>query len=429
MKKVLIITYYWPPAGGAGVQRWLKFVKYLRDFGWEPVIYTAKNPSYPILDNSLFSEIPENIEVIKTKIWEPYKFAERFNKKNKDYKAGHLEKRNKQSFLSKISIFIRGNFFIPDARRAWVKPSVRFLQGYLKSNQIETVITTGPPHSLHLIGLHLTKQNPNLKWIADFRDPWTQINYHSQLKLTYWAKQKHKELEQKVIQNAHLIISTSYTDAENFKKLGAKKIEIITNGYDNEIDTSQKQKSDTFRIVYAGGLEITRNPQVLWNVLSELIKENPDFKDHVKLIFYGTISKDVEHKIKELNLQNYIEKKGYVSHQESIKGIVNADLLWLTNFDDPKSKGIIPGKLFEYLATQNPIIAIGPKDGDVARVLENTNVGAYFAHQDEDKLKDYLSSLYQKYKTGALKTEVNDIEKYSRRHLTRELSKVLDSLD
>ena len=223
MKKVLVLVYYFPPAGGPGVQRWLNFTKFLPEFGIEPIVFKPKNPSYPIIDESLLNEISSNLQVVEFPIWEPYQLAEKINPKNKKYKSGQFDTGKNQGILSKLSIFIRGNFFIPDARKFWISPSVKFLNSYLKENEIDTIITSGPPHSLHLIGLQLKTQNTNLKWLADFRDPWTQISYHKELKLLSFAKKKHKELEQKVMQQADLVIATSYTDAENFKKIGAKK--------------------------------------------------------------------------------------------------------------------------------------------------------------------------------------------------------------
>ena len=183
MKKALIIAYYWPPAGGPGVQRLFKFVKYLRDFDVEPIVYIPENPSYPINDDSFVNEIPEGLKVIKQPIKEPYKLASKFSKGDSNtISKGIIKNSSKQSLKEKLMLFIRGNFFIPDARIGWVKPSVQFLNKYIRENGIEVVITTGPPHSLHLIALKL-KNKLAFNWIADFRDPWTTIGYHKKLKL------------------------------------------------------------------------------------------------------------------------------------------------------------------------------------------------------------------------------------------------------
>lgn len=428
-KKVLIITYYWPPAGGPGVQRWLKFAKYLPEMGWEPIIYTPENPSYPIIDETLSKEVSQDLKIVKTKIWEPYQIAEKLNPKAKDYKAGHFENANKQSFLSKISVFIRGNFFIPDARKFWIKPSTKFLRKYLAENQIETVITTGPPHSLHLIGKNLKSSNPKLKWIADFRDPWTQISYHKELKLTSYAAKKHENLEKSVFTQADLILATSFTDAENYKKLGANRVEVITNGFEENQFDGKKIFDSKFKITYSGGLEIARNPKVVWEALSEICVENELFKNDFKLIFWGNLSHEVEVSIKSYGLENKLEIKGYVSHQESIRGIKNADLLLLTNFSNEESKGIIPGKLFEYLATGNPILAIGPEKGDVKRILQETKSGEYFTHEDKTAIKDFILRAYQNWKNGFASPSNADVLQYSRKSLTQKLVKVLEDLN
>lgn len=425
-KKILIITYYWPPAGGPGVQRWLKFAKYLPEFGIKPIIYTPENPSYPIIDESLLNEVPNNIEVIKTRIWEPYQLAEFLNPKNKNYKAGQFEQKKSQSFLSKLSVFIRGNFFIPDARKFWIKPSVKFLNKYLTENQIEAIITTGPPHSLHLIGLKLKQNNPGLKWIADFRDPWTEISYHSELKLTKSSQKKHEKLEREILKQADCIVATSFTDAENYKKIGAGRVEIVTNGFEETaFNNSFKIQNSNFKITYSGGLEFARNPLVAWQALSELIQENQDFASDFKLEFVGNLSPEVENSIRENNLSENLIKTGYIAHKESINYIINSNLLLLTNFPGEKSKGIIPGKLFEYMAAANPILAIGPGRGDVERILEETESGKYFTHSQKDAVKAYILDEYKKWKTNVAKHPSSKIHQYSRKTLTEKLSKII----
>lgn len=425
--KVLIVTYYWPPAGGPGVQRWLKFSKYLPEFGIEPIIYTPENPSYPLIDKTLSAEISPDLKVVRTKIWEPYQIAEKLNPKTKDYKAGNFEKSDKQSFLTRLSVFVRGNYFIPDARKFWVKPSVKFLKNYLLENQIETIITTGPPHSMHLIGLKLKKKNPNLKWIADFRDPWTQISYHKELKLTEKSSKKHLELEKLVLKSADCVISTSFSDGENFRNSGAKRVEVITNGFEESDFRIGKFISNKFKITYSGGLEFARNPLVVWETLKELIGENQEFKSDFELEFYGNLSQEVENSILENGLENHLIKKGYVSHKDAIQGIKNADLLLLTNFPDEKSRGIIPGKLFEYLATGNPVLAIGPKDGDVAKILKATQSGGYFTHFQKEEVKSFILEEFKKWKTEDIRLPSSTIDQYSRKNLTQKLVQLITS--
>ena len=225
MKKVLIITYYWPPSGGPGVQRWLKFAKYLPEFGYEPIIYTPQNPEAPAIDESLLKDIPEGIEVLKQPIWEPYNWYRQFlGQKDKKIGSGFVSEKKEPGILHKISVWVRGNFFIPDARRFWIKPSVKYLTKYLKENSVDAVISTGPPHSMHLIGLGLKKQL-DINWIADFRDPWTNIDFYQELMLSSWADKKHHDLEKEVLTRADKVVTIGYTMSQEMKYLGARAMQ------------------------------------------------------------------------------------------------------------------------------------------------------------------------------------------------------------
>lgn len=426
-KKILIITYYWPPAGGPGVQRWLKFAKYLPDFGWKPIIYTPENPSYPLLDESLMKDVPKDIEMVKTKIWEPYQLAEKLNKSNKKFKAGQFDVGKNQSWKSKLSIWVRGNFFIPDARVFWVKPSTTFLEKYLTENKIDVVVTSGPPHSMHLIGLNLKKKLPNLKWIADFRDPWTEISYYKHLKLTKSSDQKHRFLESEVFKNADITLATSYTDAENFRKNGANAI-CITNGFDESDNIKTRQLSDTqtrFTLSYIGVLEQLRNPENLWEVLNDLVKTNDYFAENFSLKFVGRVDDKILENLENSSLKNHIQNLGYLSHGKAVEEMSKTSLLLITNFPSEASKGIIPGKIFEYLATGKQILSFGPKDADVSRILDETNAGQHFSYDDSEKLKKFILEKFELWKTGNLGDNTENIEQFSRKNLTKKLSEVL----
>ena len=426
-KKILIISYYWPPAGGPGVQRWLKFVKYLPEFGWEPTVFIPENPSYPIVDDTLEKDVSINLEIIKTKIWEPYQIAEFFGKDNKKFKAGQFDVGKNQSLKSRLSIWVRGNFFIPDARVFWVNPSVNYLKKYLKENHFDALVTTGPPHSVHLIGLNLKKEFPNLKWIADFRDPWTEISYYQHLKLTKFADQKHRNLEQKVFENADITLATSYADAENFKKKGANAV-CITNGFDvenQESRTENREPSTQFTLSYIGVLEQLRNPEVLWRVLNDLMKENEDFRKNFILKFVGRIDDRILDEITNSELNDSVKNLGYLSHSEANLEMQNSDLLLITNFPEDKSKGIIPGKIFEYLATKKQIISFGPKESDVKRILEETHAGKHFSYDDSESLKAFILEKFNDWKSGNLSSNTENIEQFSRRNLTKKLAEIL----
>jgi hypothetical protein len=435
VKKILIITYYWFPAGGPGVQRWLKFVKYLPEFSWKSVIFTPENPSYPLIDESLEKDIPKDLEVIKTKIWEPYKFAEKLNKNNKKFKAGQFDTHENQSWKSKLSIWIRGNFFIPDARIFWVKPSVKFLKKYLVENHFDAVVTTGPPHSLHLIGLELKKEFPSLKWLADFRDPWTEISYYNHLKLTKSSDKKHRILEEKVLKTADITLATSFTDAENFKKKGANAF-CITNGFDDDeiqdfkIINSQKDEGfvNKFTLSYIGVLEQLRNPQILWQVLEKILEENEDFRNNFILKTVGKIDDKIFDKIEKTILRNYIQNIGYIPHGEALEEMKKSSLLLITNFPSDKSKGIIPGKIFEYLASGKQIISFGPKNADVETVLKSTNSGKHFSYEDFEGVKKFILEKFGDWKNGIIHRNIQNIDEFSRRNITNKLVNILDEI-
>ena len=429
-KKILIITYYWPPAGGPGVQRWLKFTKYLPEFGWNPTVFVPENPSYPIVDETLENEVSDDLEIIKTMIWEPYQIAEFFGKDNKKFKAGQFDVGKNQSWKSKLSIWVRGNFFIPDARVFWVKPSVEYLKKYLKENQFEAFVTTGPPHSMHLIGLELKMEFPDLKWMADFRDPWTEISYYKHLKLNKPADQKHRNLEKQVFETADITLATSFSDAENFRKKGANAF-CITNGFDENANLKIRQlenfkfENSKFTLSYIGVLEQLRNPDVLWKVLNELILENQDFKNTFQLKLVGRIDHKILTEIEQSALKNCVNNLGYLSHAEANNEMQDADLLLITNFPDESSKGIIPGKIFEYLATGRPIVSFGPKESDVKKILEETNAGKHFSYDDESELKTFFLEKYEEWKSGKLYSQTQNIQQFSRRNLTKKLTEFL----
>ncbi|OIQ23954.1 glycosyltransferase family 4 protein [Lacinutrix sp. MedPE-SW] len=423
-KKVLIITYYWPPAGGPGVQRWLKFVKYLPEFGVEPIVYCPYNPIYPQVDESLLDEVPENITILKQPIREPYKLANFFSKQSKTISKGIIPENEKQGLLQKAMLYIRGNFFIPDARKGWVKPSFKYLSTYISDFDIDTIITTGPPHSLHLIGLKLKEKYSDLNWIADFRDPWTTIGYHKQLKLTKASKKKHKILEKAVLNCANQILVTSNNTKKEFEAITNNPITVITNGYDNEnIESVPLDKAFTFS--HIGSLLSKRNPENLWKIFKELINENEAFKKAFKLVLVGSVSDTILKSIAAYGLTNFLDNVGYVSHKESVKYQKKSQVLLLIEIDSIDTKAIIPGKLFEYMASQRPILAIGPKDTDVERILKSTNSGSYFNYNSDNDLKNEILKHFEAFKHNNLKVNAIGLEQYSRKNLTRELSKVI----
>ena len=427
MKKLLIITYYWPPAGGPGVQRWLKFVKYLPDFDIEPIVYCPENPSYPIIDESLLGEIPDNLKVSKQPIHEPYRFANFLSgSKASKISSGVIPKKKNQSPIQQLMLYVRGNFFIPDARKNWVKPSVAFLSEYISKHDIETVITTGPPHSLHLIGLQL-KQNLNLNWLADFRDPWTTIGYHNKLKLTKSSAKKHQDLEREVLNAADRIIVTSNNTKLEFSKKTDTPVEVITNGYD-VVNMSKPEKDQQFSLAHIGSLLSERNPRMLWQALNELVTENVDFRQHLQLKLAGVVGQEVLDSINDHGLNPYLKNLGYLSHDDAVRAQKSSQLLLLIEIDSEDTKAIIPGKLFEYMVSGTPILAIGPQHSDVEKIIQKTNTGSYFLYQQKEDIKSKILFLFEEFKSGNLKVNPIGLQKYSRKALTETLANVISDI-
>jgi hypothetical protein len=424
MKKVLIITYYFPPAGGPGVQRWLKFVKYLPDFNIQPVVYVPENPSYPIIDENLVGEISSQAIVIKRPIFEPYGLAALFSKnKTKKISAGIIPSERKQTKIDRFLLWIRGNFFIPDARVFWIKPSVAYLKNYIEENNIDTVITSGPPHSLHLIGMRL-KNLVDIDWIADFRDPWTTIGYHEKLKLSAYASNEHNILERKVLNAANRIIVTSQSTKAEFLKKTNQPITVITNGFDEE-KVAKQTLDEKFSLAHIGSFLSERNPIILWQSLSDLVKEVPGFAEHLELKLIGTISKDILDTIHSYNLSDYLNYLGYVSHQEALIHQRKSQVLLLIEINSRNTISIIPGKLFEYMVSQRPIIAIGPRSSDFAQIIKETNTGVFFDYSEKEALKDSIKSYYEKFLEGNLSVHAIGVEQYSRKKLTERLAELI----
>jgi glycosyltransferase involved in cell wall biosynthesis len=419
MKKVLIITYYWPPSGGAGVQRWVKFVKYLSQKNIDITVYTPSNPDFEIKDKQLESEIPDNVKIIQSPIIEPFSIYRKFTKESASgVQNGSLSADN-ISWKKKLAIWIRGNFFIPDARFLWIKPSVKLLSKTISKNNFDTIITTGPPHSMHLIGLKLKRKFTGIKWIADFRDPWTNIDFYKDLKLSKLADKKHKKLERQVLKTADEVVTVGETLKNELIDLGAKKCSVITNGFDlddiKSISFNEKSK-DKFTISHIGTLGWSRNPQNLWKSLELIIKSNEEFSKKLEIKLIGNVDPRIFKEIEKFKLKKYLTYIPYINHTEAIIEQKKANLLLLLINNTPNAKGILTGKFFEYLSSKIPILCIGPKDGDIAEIIKETNSGIVKDYQEEIYLKDF-----------DIKTSVSEREiyKYSRESLTEDLIKLL----
>jgi glycosyltransferase involved in cell wall biosynthesis len=433
MRKVLIILYYWPPAGGSAVQRWLKFSKYLPGYGWEPVIYAPENAEYPDLDPGLIEEVPGNITVLKQPVTEPVNFYKRFvGGKSGGKIAASMSMKSELKgyarFKHNIAWWIRSNFFIPDAHFLWIRPSVKFLKSYLKENPVDVIVTTGPPQSLHMIGYGL-RHSLKIPWIADFRDPWTSIDFYASLNLTRWADKKHHRLESKVLQTSDHIIAIGPNMKEEFSRLGAKSISVITNGFDEtDFSTKSVQPDDKFSIVHLGTLSATRNSLAFWKALASKAAEDPSFASALEVKLIGALNYSVIESIESLKLSAYISSTEFIPHQEAIEILRKARVLLLLVNNSKNSRGIITGKFFEYLAVGRPVLLVGPLDGDAARILEETKSGFAAEFEDEKMIRKRLDHLFDLYKTGNLNIQEIKASQYTRKNLTRLLARQLDEL-
>ena len=429
MKKVLIITYYWPPSGGAGVQRWLKFTKYLPEFGWKPIVYTPENPEAPADDHSLLKDVYEQTEIIKRPIREPYTWYKKLIGQKKDEKinAGFLDENKKSSFIQNITTWIRGNFFIPDARIFWIKPSIKFLSAYLTKNPVDIVVTTGPPHSMHMIGLGL-KNKLDIPWIADFRDPWTGIDFYEDLMLTKWADSKHHRLEKSVLTKCDKIVSVSKNTALDFNKICNREINVITNGFDVEdFEEHETSSSHFFSVVHVGAINKDRNHKVFWEAFSILKMEDAFKGIDWKIQIIGKADFKVKEDIERYGLGNNVEFVKYIPHKEVISYEINAGILYLSINNTPYARSIMPGKTFEYLAARRPILAIGPPDGEVGMMFSDLGTGDIIDFSDVNGLVNILKIYISKFKQGQLKAKPCDYRQFSRRNLTGKIVEIFNT--
>lgn len=431
LKKVLIISYYWPPSGGIGVHRCLKFAKYLRKFGWEPIVYTAKDAQYPYLDESNLIDIPDNLEVLRHKIFEPFNlFKILSGRKLSEPLSNPVHVREKkQSFIDKFSIWLRGNFFIPDARVLWIRPSVRYLSKYLRNNQVDAILSDGPPHTNTYIAFKISKKF-NIPWLADFQDPWTQVDYYKDLMLMNWANRKHKRMEQEVFKQAAKITIASPDWARELEKIGAKNVSEIYWGYDEDDfnKVSEVQDNGKFIISHAGLLGMDRNPGTLFEVISEMMEEDPSLKDIFRIVFPGMVDYSVKESAKDHGLNDIIEYSGNIKRRDVLELNARSSILLLPLNKAENAKGRIPGKLFEYLRSGNPILCLGPKNSDAGSIIIETKRGICSEYDDKIIIKEFIQKIYKKFNNNTLVPLVDDISEYSVENQTRKIAKYLNEI-
>lgn len=501
MKRVLIISYYWPPTGGSGVQRWVKFAKYLPSEGWQPVVYTPENPEMLAVDHSLEAEIPAEVEVLKTHITEPYELYRRlgrlfspFSHHEGPSSSCHPERPSslchperpqgvegsaqtglacsgaqkevnpinsqKKSLGQKLSMWIRGNLFIPDPRCMWIGPSVKYLKKYLAEHPVDVIVSTGPPQSMHLIArrLHLATGIP---WIADFRDPWTKMFYFKHLSLSKFSEWRHERLEKKVLDDATVVVAVSPLVQQDFQAMTDTPVELITNGYDesdfalagqsgipdkasaiehDNLPTDRSEgtvglpevaaveKPQTFTVVHTGLFANDGNPEILWHALAEKCAAEPVFASALRIRLAGKTDVEIIDSIVAAGLGDKLTDLGYKAHKEVVTLQQSADLLMLPLRKEPEYKATLPGKLFEYLAARKPILGIGQTDGAMAQILATTSSGVVFDWEDAASVRRYIDLCYENKLRGLPTISPHDLEHYSRRGLTRRLALLMNSL-
>jgi len=434
MKRVLVITYYWPPTGGSGVQRWVKFARYLPSEGWQPVIYTPENPEQLAVDHSLEAEIPEGLEVIKTRITEPYelykKFLRRSGHSKEAVEVNPVNAQNK-SLIQKAAMWVRGNLFRPDPRCMWIGPSVRFLKKYLEEHPVDLIVSTGPPQSMHLIGRKLSIQT-GIPWIADFRDPWTKIFYFKHLSMMKATERWHHKMEGKVLDDAAAVVAVSPLVQKEFQEMTQTPVELITNGFDESDFAAEAGNAAAgspegdFTITHTGLFAADGNPTALWETLSVICSEDDEFKTRLKIRLVGKTDAQIISAIKEAGLEENLIDMGYQPHNVAVEQQREASVLILPLRKEPEYKAVLPGKLFEYLASQRPVLGIGQPDGAMAMILDDTRTGVTIDWEDRESLRKFILDCWNRHKKGELKTEDTDISRFTRRNLTRRMAQLFN---
>ena len=426
MKKVLVITYYWPPAGGAGVQRTLKFTKYLINYNWKPYVLTVEKPDAPNYDESLFKDVRDDIKVVKTKALEPFSAYKKFTGKKEDDKipADVLMRKN-SSLKEKFAKFIRANLFVPDAKIGWTPYAVKEGEKIIKNEKIDIIYASSPPATVALIARRLSERT-GVPYILDFRDPWLEIVYNQTMKRSKPTVAIDSLLERKALRDAASVVTVSAEIKELFeKKVPKQKYFVIPNGFDEEdFPKIDFPKNEKFTIAYTGVMSPDRVPYALLKALARFKEEGIT---NIKLNFAGKFADELYAEIERLGIEDYFNITGFVPHDKSVEILLSSDALLLVINNLPNNKGVLTGKMFEYLGCRKPIYGIGPENGEAAKILQETKSGVMIDYSDEEKAYEKLKEFYSDWKN-----DINRFEflngNYSRKRLTEKLSEIFDEV-
>ncbi len=423
MKRVLVITYYWPPSGSVGTHRWLKMCKHLPQHGWQPVVYTPSNPEMPSVDKSLLRDVSPGLEVIKRHIREPFSLYKRFTGRPRDARlqTAFLNEQGGGGWKEALALWVRSNFFIPDARVWWARPSIAHLTRYLKDHPVDAIVTTGSPHSLHLIGRAL-KRRTGIPWLADFRDPWTNIDFYGQLKLTRWADARHRALERAVLREADAVLTVSWHWAEELRALGARDPQVITNGFDpDDLPQPPAPVDERWSLVHVGSITSTRDVPALWRALAARSARDAEFRERFVLRLVGGVDHRALESINKAGLAGHVERIGQVEHAEALRQMQRARALLLPVNDTPNVMGFLPAKAFEYLSVGRPILAIAPRGADIERVCAGHTV---VPRDDEHAMKEAVDTLFSPHAQAPPPPH-----HYTRASLAKQLAQLLNGLE
>ena len=440
------------------MQRWVKFAKYLPSEGWQPVIYTPENPEQLAVDESLVAEVPAEAEIIKTHITEPYELYKKFLKKSGHSKeAVEVNPVNAQNktFAQKAAMWVRGNLFRPDPRCLWIRPSVKFLKKYLEEHPVDLIVSTGPPQSMHIIGMKLARET-GLPWIADFRDPWTKIFYFKHLSMTRATERWHRRMEKRVLDEASVVVAVSPLVQQEFQNMTQTPVELITNGFDEcdfeqgapdqsglshpgsdqatNIDPDQKSRlaaggpDKDFVITHTGLFAADGNPTTLWKVLAAKCTKDGEFRKHLRIRFVGKTDDAILEAVRAEGLDGHLTDMGYQPHAVAIREQRTASLLILPLRKEPEYRAVLPGKLFEYLASWRPVLGIGQPDGAMSMILNTTKTGVVLNWEDEASITRFIDLCWKNHLKGELTVDDADISQFTRRNLTHRMAELFDRL-